>query len=74
MEHCDSYKLDSEIFKDITMDNQQETKDYLVIIDKLFSRIFRDYTWTFNILLPLFIYIYNIYLLKQTNKNMPLLN
>jgi hypothetical protein len=58
MEHCDSYKLDSENFKDITMDNQQETKDYLVFIEKLFSRIFRDYTWTFNILLPLFIYIY----------------
>jgi hypothetical protein len=31
MEYSDSDKLDSEIFKDITMDNQQETKDYIYI-------------------------------------------
>jgi hypothetical protein len=29
MEQSESDKLDSENFKDITMDNQQETKDYL---------------------------------------------
>ena len=32
MEYSDNDKLESENFKDITMDNQQETKNYIYIL------------------------------------------